>query len=165
MAFEITHNIQIENLLSNIKNKPCCRQRVGAWKSLSLGFGTKIFHEKNLIDPYYGEWEIGTYSSAWRIIKDDDIAIGSRQASDSVVELNDMLQSIRFGHILNIQNMSKFDIRVLFDNNLMIEFLKMSNDRDDEAIFHVFGPENLYIEYKNRTWVIGKSDRAWEHKA
>lgn len=60
------------NAFGELIGKTCCRKRVGRSRSLSVGFGKKISHSKpDMADTYYGEWEIGTYSSPWRITCDE----------------------------------------------------------------------------------------------
>ena len=48
-----------------------------------MGFGARIQHGKpGLKDDYKGEWELGTYGCAWRVIGDGKILCGS---DDSVL--------------------------------------------------------------------------------
>ena len=50
----------IKHLFEKIKDKPCCRQRIGQHRGLLLGFGNKIYHGKqNRRDSYIGEWQLG----------------------------------------------------------------------------------------------------------
>jgi hypothetical protein len=145
----------------DIVGKKCCRQRVGEYKSLTLGFGEKIFHSrKKSIDPFSGEWEIGTYCSAWRIVKNEKIVCGSMDPVDSLNELDERLSSVEFGSVMGIKMLSKFDIRVELDNGISIEFL-CATDYEEEVVF-IFGPNNLYIQYSlNEGWQIGKSNEPW----
>lgn len=151
----------IQSALAPLMGRPCCRQRVGRGRSLSLGFGKRIMHSKTkLIDPYYGEWEIGTYSSAWRIVCGGIVVFGSSETVDSMTELDAFLQKFKFGSILSIELVSPFDVCVRLEADTQINFLCASSDED--AILHVFGPESLYVEYSQLTsWKLGKSDEPW----
>ena len=154
-------SVSLEAALSDIVGKKCCRQRVGEYKSLTLGFGEKIPHfRKKAYDTFSGEWEIGTYCSAWRIIEKNKLICGSMDPVDSLEELDVKLSGIEFGRVLNIEMMSEFDIRLVLDNEIVIEFL-CATDYDDEVIF-IFGPNHLYVQYTlNEGWRFGKSNVPW----
>jgi hypothetical protein len=139
----------------------CCRQRVGQGGSLSLGFGDKIPHSKRkTVDPFYGEWEIGTYSSAWRIIQHGQILCGSLDAEDSIEKLDGFLQTIKLGAVVAVEAISEFDIRIILNGGVHIDFMRASND--DDEMFHIFGPKSIYVEYKSLGgWKVGRSDTPW----
>jgi len=154
---ELTTEVSVEEL----KSKSCCRQRVGRMRSLSLGFGEKVFHGKNdFPDDFYGEWEIGSYYSEWRVIRAGEILCGSQNTVESIAELDNQLNTIQLGRVIKIENFSKFDVRVSFDNNICAEFFWCSND--DDEVFHVFGPKKLCAEYSvGNGWRVGQSDKPW----
>jgi hypothetical protein len=147
--------------IKQLIGKDCCRKKIGRDLSLSFGFGDKIYHnDKKLNDTYYGEWEIGSYTSSWRIILNDKIVLGSNDSIESIEEFDLQLKKISFGKILKIELMSKFDIKVSFENSLSVEFI--CTFEDDDEMFHIFGPNSLHIEYKiSSGWKIGKSDEPW----
>jgi hypothetical protein len=59
---------KFQNDIKALIGLKCCRIRVWTYESLSLGFGKKIKHSNpELIDKYYGEWEIGTYTMKGRL--------------------------------------------------------------------------------------------------
>ena len=148
----------LEDILPLLIGKKCCRVRVGASKSLSMGFGEKIYHNNNkLEDAYYGEWEIGTYYCAWRVIKGDKIMCGASDPTESIEELNRDINRIKFGSIVSIAKLTSFDVRVEFDNEIVVDFLPTISDQDE--LFHIFCPDNLYIELSfEGKWLIGKSN-------
>lgn len=152
---------EISNFFSVLKGKRCCRKRVGSGRSLSIGFGEKLPNLKSkTVESFYGEWEIGTYSSSWRIVVNGEIICGSMDVVDSVDELDRRVQSLFLGSIISIENISPFDIRVSLDQGVFIDFICAA--ADDDEIFHIFGPESLYIEYKYIDgWRIGKSNVPW----
>lgn len=89
LNIEMTTPLEVSELIGSFLGKPVCRQQVGKGRSLSIGFGRKILHTKpNNPDAYYGEWEVGTYIGAWKIIQDDKIVIGSQDFSGSLQELD-----------------------------------------------------------------------------
>ena len=139
--------------------KPCCRQRVWRPRSLSFGLGEKLNHgNPKLVDTFYGEWEIGTYYCAWRVIQKGRIILGSSEVVDSVDELDESLKRIEFGSILSLTQQGAFDVRAEFDMGLAVEFLTTTN-HDDES-FHIFGPQNLYIEFSIRGgWTKRRADK------
>lgn len=146
-------------VVSGLLGSTCCRQRVGRSRSLSLGFGKKTPHgNSRLVDDYYGEWEIGTFSAAWRVISNGTILCGSQDVVDSLSELDERIEKIQFGQIRSISLASQFDVRVTFDE-MYIEFLATASEQDE--IFHIFCPQNLCVEYSIAGgWSAGKSDKA-----
>lgn len=146
--------------LAEMIGKKCCRQRVGEWHSLSLGFGQKVYHSKKTVDSFYGEWEVGTYSSAWRIIRSGEVLCGSKDNVNSLTELDNNLQDVLLGVIQSIELLSRFDIRINLDNEVNIDFMQISVEEDE--IIHFFGPNNLFVEYRVSTgWKSGKSNEPW----
>lgn len=104
----------------------------------------------------YRAWELGTYNCAWRIIKHGAVICGSRDASEPA-ELNDVIQTIEFGKFISVRKLSEFDVRVELDIAIVDFLLDFS---DDDESFHIFCPENLYIEFSARQgWKVGPSDR------
>lgn len=152
-------NVQIENAIRSMFGKACCRQRVWRERSLGLGFGEKVYHgNARLIDTFYGEWEIGTFYSAWRVVKNNTILCGSTDTVDSLDELDSLLKQIDFGHIQSIIQPSKFDIRAEFDTGIAVEFLTTTSDGDES--FHIFCPKNLIVTFSvQEGWVLGRSDK------
>ena len=154
---ETKFNNVVQPAIADLIGKDCCRQRVGRMRSLSLGFGKKIPHGKaRLVDDFYGEWEIGTYLAAWRVVHDGRILCGSQDIVDSVPELDERLSKIKFGRIKTISVFSKFDIRINFDGEKYLDFL--GSGSDDDELFHIFCPESMHIEYSiSGGWKIGKT--------
>jgi hypothetical protein len=126
-----------------------------------VGFGKRVPHSKpKTADPFYGEWEIGTYSSAWRIIRAGRVVCGSSDVVDSIDELDERLQAIKLGAVVAVEALSQFDIRVKLDDEVFIDFI-CASEGDDE-MFHIFGPERLYVQYTcPDVWKVGKSNAPW----
>lgn len=130
----------------NLLGKLCCRQRLGRGRSLSIGFGGKVHHDrKNLVDDYYGEWEVGTYNAAWRVVDGDVILCGSQEVVDTLSELEERFRCIKLGRIDSISMNSKFDIWIVFEDGKRVEILGLASD--DDEIFHIFSPNGLYVTY------------------
>ncbi|MDD5412120.1 MAG: hypothetical protein PHF31_12025 [Methylobacter sp.] len=143
---KINFDSDLQSLIAGLIGKPCCRQRIGRMRSLSIGFGNKIAHGKaRLIDDFYGEWGIGTYLSAWRVVHEDVILCGSQDVVESLSELDERLGRIEIGRIQEINFVSKFHIQAYCDNGIYIDFLAASSD--DDEMFHIFCPEGVCIEY------------------
>ena len=145
MHIDMISDKNVHDALAPAIGKPCCPQRVGRGRSLSVDFGERVLNQRDTtMDPFYGEWEFGTYSSAWRIVQAGHVVCGSSDIVDSISELNGRLRVIPFGAIVSLEQTSRFDIRLLLDGELSIDFMCASNDGDH--IFHIFGPNNIYIE-------------------
>jgi len=151
----------VQGAFAGLIGKRCCRQRVGRGLSLSVGFGEKVPQsESKAADPFYGEWEFGTYSSAWRVIQEGRVVCGSSDVVDSIEELDERLQAIKLGAVLAIETLSQLDIRIKLDGEIYIDFICAS--AEDDEMFHIFGPESLYVEYTCRDgWKVGKSNAPW----
>jgi hypothetical protein len=156
----------IEEFLKPMFGKPCCRQRVWRYRSLHLGFGKKIFHGKKLVDTYYGEWEIGTYSWSWRILKNEKILCSSGDTINSVDALNAVVEKIDFGRIVGLKQLTDLDVRAEFDTGLAVDFIKTIKDEDE--FFHIFyGPKgrrkpgNMVIKFSIGTgWTMEPAYKA-----
>jgi hypothetical protein len=156
--FNISIDASTRAVLARIIGKRCCRQRAGEYRSLSLGFGEKVPHvRKKSVDSFKGEWELGTYSSAWRIVKNGAILCGSMNPVDSNEELEQQVEAIQLGAVMAIEMLSKFDIRITLDDGTLVEFMCASNY--DENMFHIFGPDHIFLGYKSTDgWRLGKSN-------
>jgi len=151
----------VQEVIKDMVGKPCCRQQVGRGRSLSLGFGEKIRRATAISDGVYGEWEIGTYYGSWRVIHDGKILCGSRDAADSIEDLNVALSRIRFGRFANLRQLTDWDVRVELDNGVMIDFL--AEVSDDDEVFHIFCPENRCVQFSIvGGWKTGPSNMPWE---
>lgn len=167
MATKMTHlarqidKKELERALAPLFTKPCCRQRIGSSRSLSMGFGNKVTHgNARLPDPFYGEWEIGTYYGSWRITQQNEIVLGNRDVVDSEEEMNLRFRAVNLGKIIGISSVSRYDVRVAFSGDLALDILDTSSD--DDELFHVFGPDGLFVEYSSRHgWKLGKSNAPW----
>jgi hypothetical protein len=126
-----------------------------------VGFGEKVPHSKpKTADTFYGEWELGTYSAAWRVIREGRVVCGSLDVVDSIDELDERLQAIRLGAVIAVEEQSQFEIRVKLDDGVFIDFICAS--AEDDEMFHIFGPESLYVEYTcPGGWKVGKSNTPW----
>lgn len=157
-----------EEVIKTIKpllGKLCCRTKVGKSKSLSLGFGEKVYHNKpQLEDTFYGEWEVGTYYCSWRIIKDSRILCASNDQIERLEQLDKAVKQIEIGSLKEIHQVSNFDVRLEFDSGVIIDFLTTISDEDES--FHIFCPNNIYVELSwEGKWIIGKSNLPWINSA
>ena len=150
----------VPKIIDSILGQLCCRQRVSEWKRISFGFGDKVYHEKpKLADNFYGEWEMGSYFCAWRIVQDGNILCGSNDAVDSIEELDIAIKRINFGRIISLaMSPSGIDIRAEFDTGVAVDFLSTRNG-DDES-FQMFLPKNICVTFGvSNGWLMGKSDK------
>jgi hypothetical protein len=142
--FDISIGDGTRAAFAGIIGKRCCRQRAGEYRSLSLGFGEKIPHlRKKSVDSFKGEWEVCTYSSAWRIVRNGAILCGSMNPVDSNEELELQIEAIQLGAVMSIEMLSRFNIRIKLDDGTLVEFMCASND--DGNMFHIFGPDHLFF--------------------
>jgi|ERR1035438_637857 hypothetical protein len=155
-------NSDVRELVKQIIGKPCSRREVGRMRSLSLGFGNEGRVSK-ISKTVYKEWEIGTYYSAWRVVREGIVLCGSQDVVDSIDELNLSLGRIDLGRFMSLRQFSDLDVRIEFDSGVAVDFLATTSD-DDECL-HIFCPGERCIEFSVRGgWKAGPSDRRWPEK-
>ena len=124
----------------------CCRKQIGYRRSLSMGFGEKIPNNApKTRDGYYGEWEIMTYESAWRVIKDGKIICASHDATASLTpdhppDIDQAFQKIPFGRVLSIRQKNKWDVEIKFDSGISLDLFAANSRGEDGDFFHIFCP-------------------------
>ena len=129
-------------------------------RSLSLGFGEEVRSTIRLNEKVYREWEIGTYRSAWRVVRGGIVLCGSQDAVGSIDELNLALSRVDFGRLVSLQQFAGLDVRIEFDSGIAVDFLATTSDEDE--IFHIFCPGERFVEFSVRGgWKTGPADRPW----
>ena len=149
---------EVNEILEKIVGQPCTRKEVGSLRSLSLGFGDEAPAESKKRNRQYRLWEIGTYSGAWQIINRDAVLL-SKDVGGNTDELDARLQAIPLGRFKAVRQISKTDLEVVLDNELIVRI--SGNADDDDEYFHVFYPEKRYVEFSKSGWVVGRSDVPW----
>lgn len=153
-------NSNITELIEQIVGKPCSRKEVGRMRSLSLGFGSEVRSTIKLNEKVYREWEIGTYRSAWRVVRGGTILCGSQDLVDSIEELNLELDRIDLGRFSSLQQIGDLDVRIAFDSGITVDFLATMSDEDE--CFHIFGPGEVFIEFSLQGgWKKGPANKPW----
>lgn len=96
----------------------------GSW--LKLGFGEKIFFDKTkLKGRYMFEINVSSIHSAWRVFKDAEFICGS---DDEIDYCSKLLDKLTAGKIVDILELSKFDIRITFESGIIIDFFCQSTE-------------------------------------
>lgn len=151
--------MKLDMLLTDLIGLPCCRTHVGRGKSLSLGFGAKVYqNDPQLEVPYYGEWEIGTYRAAWRVMKNKRIVIGSGDPG-TPDELTRDLEAHNLGGFSKIELLSDLDILVSLESGHTIQFIAAAHDLE-EPFFHIFMPGHMHLGlYAEGHWIHSRSDK------
>ena len=153
-------NSDVMGLVEQIVGKPCSRKEVGRRRSLSLGFGSEIRSAIKLNEKVYREWEIGTYRSAWRVVRGGIVLCGSQDVVDSIDELNLALGRIDLGRFVSLRQLADLDVRIEFDSDTAVDFLATTSDEDE--CFHIFCPGQRFIEFSVRGgWKTGPANRPW----
>ncbi len=106
--------VQVQQWLGTLIGKKCCRAGIGQYKGLTLGFGERVYHgNEKIAFPYYGEWELGSHCSAWRVVKHERILCGSRSDVEDLDSwAKDGLRGVAFG---GLQMRGSMDISVVLD--------------------------------------------------
>jgi|LSQX01.2.fsa_nt_gb hypothetical protein len=155
---------RLQSLVRPMLGLPFCRVKVGEFFSLSIGLGKMIpsplLHSgRRLNTNFYGEWELGSYFSSWRVIRRSEILYSGTRNMDTENELNKRLAGFEFGYLKSIGQLSEWDVRVESTNDLYVDF--MGVDSCDET-FHVFCPNNVSVVFKSGVgWFVGPSNQPW----
>ncbi|MGD0619750.1 MAG: hypothetical protein ABSB67_19045 [Bryobacteraceae bacterium] len=103
---------------------------------------------------------MGTYHNAWRVVRDGIVVFGSQDAVDSIDELNVALGRVELGRFVSLRQPSDLDVRIEFDNGIMVDILSTISHEDES--FHIFCPGSLAVTFSVRGgWKIGPSDKPW----
>lgn len=152
-------NTEITELIEKIIGMQCSRKEVGRCRSLSLGFGVEG-GVSNISKTAYREWEIGTYYSAWRFVRDGIVICGSQDVVDSIDELNRAIGQVDLGRLRSLRQLTDLDVRIEFDSGVAVDIFATTSDEDE--CFHIFCPEERVIQFSVRDgWKAGPSDKPW----
>jgi hypothetical protein len=124
-----------------------------------MGFGKRIPNNNpKTRDGYYGEWEIGTYESAWRVIQNGVIICASHDASDSPApenppDIDGVFRKINFENLVSIRQKTKWDFETKFDFGISLDLFGASSHAEDGEFFHIFCSERKCLSFD--------SDEGW----
>ena len=142
--------------LRALVGQSCTLHRIRTDRSLSIGFGSIDGSGRSP----HGEWEIGTYRGSWRVVRNGVILCGSRDAVDSINDLNDCLTRTGIGEFLSIEHLSRLDFRVNFSSDVSIDIFCTFSD--DDEVLHIFFPGKKVAAFSAQTgWMMGPSDQPW----
>lgn len=145
----------IQRLLDELYQEDRCRIQVLPKGSISIGFGRRIPHGRpKLRDKYYGEWEIGSFHSAWRLVSGSRILYtgDTKHCETNIIEHE--LETHLSRRICRVYSLTAFDVRVVFESDICLDFLSVG-DASDET-FHLFCPKNQWVAFMpNQGWVQG----------
>jgi hypothetical protein len=146
METQIISTKKMRLLIQPLIGLRCCRKQIGYRRSLSVGFGKKIPHDNlKARDRFYGEWEIMTYDSEWRVIRDGVILCASHDTTTSLdpnhpPDLDRAFQRIPFGRLSSIRKKNTWDMKITFDSGISIDLFGAASHGKDGDFFHIFCP-------------------------
>lgn len=145
--------------VASMVGKRCWRKEIGEHRSLSLGFGCEVHRKTSFGERVYGEWEAGTYSASWRVLRGGEVVCGSGDEIEGRVSVNHVLAAIEFGELLSIA-VPPGVVRLRFETGVVVEFFRVRSDSSEW--FHVFCPANVFVELRGRgSWTVGPSNKPW----
>lgn len=117
----------MQERIASLTGKRCSAKAVGEYKSLALGFGDEVLRPtgRNPL-AVRSEWELGTYTAAWRIVHGNEVLCGSMDPGHGNDELD-----------LRGPMMEKYD--------QLTSLIKSLRDIDDAAI--VNGVSHHFLEF------------------
>ncbi|EHQ91030.1 DUF3027 domain-containing protein [Desulfosporosinus youngiae] len=119
-------NAKFEEIRKNITGLDHCYIRVGYGGKLRLGLGNKIYYKHpRLQGKFYGEWDISSLSCSWRIADGKKLLCGY---DDEVKFCNEVIESLHFGRISEVIQLSFFDIRLVFNSGKIIDYFLQSKE-------------------------------------
>jgi hypothetical protein len=144
---------EVPSILNDLVGLACCEARVGFADSLVLGFGEKVFDNPRRVKEFHGEWQLRTESCTWRIIQNQDMYCGYYGDNE---ENDNLLNSLLNLRILDVVQISLFDIMFVLEKDYRIFLLAQSRDNSH---FGIFAPNDVYIEFSSaKEWIISKSN-------
>ena len=153
-------NKEIRKLIGNFIDKEPCYIRVGSLKSLSIGFGRLVESHQHVKGLKYAEWDVGSYDGFWRIMEGNKI-ICLKDNDEDIACLNEKVNKIKLGSLSKIEMITDIDVRLRFNSGIHIDFIAAISDDDEH--FHIFCPENKYVELASTgKWILGKSNTPWK---
>ena len=152
------------DLKHEILNQKCCRIDIRKDKSFFIGLGKKCLPiDKNICVEYYGFWEIENYYTSWRIIKDNKIVLGSEAYYNSKLQTKKYYSLLKGKTLLDIIELTPFDVSFLFSDNIKIDFFACSRPSYRET-FCILRMDGVFWEKtQNGRWKKGQSTVPKDH--
>jgi hypothetical protein len=143
-------------ILMTLQELPICRVEIDPYKNLHVGLGKKVKNQrKNSRVEYYGEWEIGTYISAWRIVKKGKLISGSRQIIEDTNLETQKIAPLFNEKFITMIELNEYDIRLIFSGDLIVDFFFCS---DSDEFLHILGISGDFcVSQLPNKWICGKS--------
>ena len=107
---------------------------------------------------------MGTYYSAWRIIRNSKIVCASNDSVDEEDELESVIQEINLGPISTLDMSSDFDVRIGFHTEIFIEFLGTTSDDDHSVDIFNYSSQIVAQFTPGSGWRIGPSNLPWNEQ-
>lgn len=118
--------VDFEEIRKNLIGLGCCYIRVGYGGKLRIGLGDKIYYKQpRLQGKFYGEWDISSVFCSWRISECKTLLCGY---DDEIKVCNEAIDSLSLGCIIEVMQLSYFDIRIVFDTGVIIDYFLQSTD-------------------------------------
>jgi len=119
-------NVNFEEIRENLIGLGNCYIRVGYGGKLKIGLGDKIYYKHpGLQGKFYGEWDISSLFCSWRISEGKTFLCGY---DDEIKYCNEVINSLSFGLISEVVQLSYFDIRIVFNTGIKIDYFRQSTD-------------------------------------
>jgi hypothetical protein len=127
-------------------NTTAIKVAYGGW--LRLGLGEKIYLDKSqLKGKFHYECDISSINSEWRIIANEQIICGS---GNEIEYCTETINKLSIGRIINFIELSKFDLRIVFDSGLIIDFFCNATDETNLSILDY--KNNISYEFFHDGW-------------
>ncbi len=139
---------EVNSLIEPMFGTKCCLVSMRDNRSIYFAFDRLIVEEGLVLKGQsHGLWEIGSYSSAFRVISDGQVVLasGNGYAEYSPEEINESLGVLEFGSILSMRMLTEFDVRIEFSTGLMVDFLCVFEGEDE--VVHIFCPGGRVVVY------------------
>lgn len=128
--------------LKDLQGQPCWGAVINWDGTFRLCFGAEVTSKRGVV---HGEWEIGTYNSAWRLASNTKIIVGSQDCFESQAEIEATMRGIQLGCFRSMVQDSPLDHSIHFDSGIVMEVL--GTTACDDEVLHVFMPNNRYMEF------------------
>lgn len=150
----------VQQALAGSIGLPCHQLFIGEHASLSIGLGRSGPAPAKMGAKQRYEWEMGTYSRGWRVLREGRIVCGALDLDANEFDISHLLSPHEIGCLVAVQSNGCMDVTLQFEHKMEIQFLTLMVE--DDELFHAFGPQSIYVQFDAlHGWQVGKSNRPW----
>jgi hypothetical protein len=160
------YGLNLEDVVEPMIGKKVLYHHAWTGGGIAVGLGAIAERYPRCESLFYAEWEIRTYQSSWRIIKNDEFIIGGNDDFKLIEHYMKKSDPANWGNLACALQLSRFDTRFSFDSGISLDMLgtvinscaEVTDAEIDDTI-EVFHPNGLVYLFDLRSGWKAKSER------